>query len=440
MEISVIGTGYVGLVTGVCLADLGHQVMCIDIDKEKIGTLKQGISPIYEEGLSDLLKKNISNKNLSFTSDYKEGLRGKEVIYIAVGTPQAMDGSADLTYVEKVCKSIARYLENDAIVVTKSTVPVGTNEWIKQTIEGNLQKDIEIKIVSNPEFLRQGSAVYDTYHGDRIVIGSEDAEALNILESINADFSIPIVKTDLRSAEMIKYASNAFLAAKISFINEMANLSERIGANIDHVAAGMGMDKRIGNAFLNAGIGYGGSCFPKDTRAVISIAKEADYEMPILENVVDSNERQRGIIVDKMMSRFERLKNKKVAILGLAFKPETDDIREAPSISVTEKLLEAGAEVCAYDPAARRNAEKVLSNKVAYADSVSEAITEADIAVILTEWKEIKKFPIEDYKKYMKSPIIFDGRNCFTLEEAKDSGAEYHSIGRPVVRDSVVYK
>src|SRR5699024_8894959 len=307
-------------------------------------------------------------------------------------------------------------------------------EYIKKEIEDRLENDVTIKIASNPEFLRQGSAVYDTFNGDRIVIGAEEETVLDALEEVNAGFNLPIVRTNLRSAEMIKYASNAFLATKISFINEMANLSEKIGANIDDVAEGMGMDGRIGSAFLNAGIGYGGSCFPKDTRAIISVAKDASYDMQILENVVDSNERQRGIIVDKVMERFDSVKGKKVAVLGLAFKPNTDDIREAPSIAVTEKLLAEGADVHAYDPAAADNAKKSLSEQIRYAGSVDEAVDASDIAIILTEWKEIKEYPLENYKKHMKHPVIFDGRNCFTLKEVKDSGIEYHSIGRPVVQ------
>src|SRR5690625_2291429 len=274
MEIAVIGTGYVGLVTGACLAEVGNRVTCIDIDEEKVATLKQGISPIYEAGLEELLRKNISASRLDFTTDYETGLAGKDIIYIAVGTPQNDDGSADLTAVDAVCRSLSEYLTEDVIIVTKSTVPVGTNEYIKALIEENLREGVEISIAYNPEFLRQGSAVYDTFNGDRIVIGAESPEVLDVLEKVNAGFNLPIVRTNLRSAEMIKYASNAFLATKISFINEMANLSERIGANIDDVAEGMGMDGRIGSAFLNAGIGYGGSCFPKDTRAIISVAKE----------------------------------------------------------------------------------------------------------------------------------------------------------------------
>ncbi|MFC3039722.1 UDP-glucose dehydrogenase family protein [Virgibacillus xinjiangensis] len=433
MDIAVIGTGYVGLVTGVCLSELGHQVTCIDIDERKVEMLENGKSPIYEDGLEELLVQNLQKGRVDFTTDYRKGLRNKQLVYLAVGTPQGDDGSADLTYIEAACRNIAENLENDTVIVTKSTVPVGTNEHIKETIEANLVHDVTINVASNPEFLRQGSAVHDTFHGDRIVIGSDDNEALVMLERVNEGFGLPIVKTDLRSAEMIKYASNAFLATKISFINEMANLSERIGANIDHVARGMGMDNRIGGSFLNAGIGYGGSCFPKDTRAIISIGKEADYDMPILENVVDANERQRVIIVEKLLTRFSSLNGKRVAVLGLAFKPNTDDMREAPSIEVTGKLIEAGAEVTAYDPVAADNAKTILPDQVRYAGSVEEALQHADIAIILTEWKEIKEFPLAGYRDRMNEAILFDGRNCFTLDEVRGSGVEYHSIGRPVV-------
>ncbi|MFD1020140.1 UDP-glucose dehydrogenase family protein [Thalassobacillus hwangdonensis] len=433
MNIAVIGTGYVGLVTGVCLSDLGHNVTCIDIDEKKVEKLNNGKSPIYEEGLEELLEKNLRQERLTFTTDYTRGLAQKQLVYIAVGTPQGDDGSADLTYVNAACRDIASHLENDAVIVTKSTVPVGTNEHIKETIEANLVNDVSISVASNPEFLRQGSAVHDTFRGDRIVIGSNDEEALELLEKVNAGFRLPIVKTDLRSAEMIKYASNAFLATKISFINEMANLSEKIGANIDHVAKGMGMDKRIGESFLNAGIGFGGSCFPKDTRAIISIGRNVENDMPILENVVDVNERQRSIIVDKLHKRVTDLSNKKVAVLGLSFKPNTDDMREAPSIDVTEKLLDKNAEVVAYDPVATENAKEVLSNKVHYATSIEKAVQDADVAIILTEWKEIKNFPLHEYKARMKEALVFDGRNCFTLDQVKNSGVEYHSIGRPVI-------
>lgn len=433
MNIAVLGTGYVGLVTGVSLSDLGHQVTCIDIDEDKINTLKKGKSPIYEHGLTELLQKNLANGNVQFTTDYEEGLAGKEVIYIAVGTPRGADGSADLTYINEAIDSIAAHVVDDVIIVTKSTVPVGANEYIQKKIQDHVSNDVTITIVSNPEFLRQGSAVYDTFHGDRIVIGSDDDEALDVVETINKGFQRPIIKTDLRSAEMIKYASNAFLATKISFINEMANLSEKIGANIDDVAIGMGMDERIGKHFLNAGVGYGGSCFPKDTRALLSIGKRENSPMPILESVIAANERQKRIIIDKMLTRFGSLQGKNVAVLGLAFKPNTDDMREAPSILITKELIERGASVDAFDPVATANAQRILHEQINYVDNIDEALHHKDVAIILTEWDDIKQYPLENYGKQMKYPIVFDGRNCHTLLDAKKSGIEYHSIGRPTI-------
>lgn len=433
MNIAVLGTGYVGLVTGVSLSDLGHQVTCIDIDEDKINTLKKGKSPIYEHGLTELLQKNLANGNVQFTTDYEEGLAGKEVIYIAVGTPRGADGSADLTYINEAIDSIAAHVVDDVIIVTKSTVPVGANEYIQKKIQDHVLNDVTITIVSNPEFLRQGSAVYDTFHGDRIVIGSDDDEALDVVETINKGFQRPIIKTDLRSAEMIKYASNAFLATKISFINEMANLSEKIGANIDDVAIGMGMDERIGKHFLNAGVGYGGSCFPKDTRALLSIGKRENSPMPILESVIAANERQKRIIIDKMLTRFGSLQGKNVAVLGLAFKPNTDDMREAPSILITKELIERGASVDAFDPVATANAQRILHEQINYVDNIDEALHHKDVAIILTEWDDIKQYPLENYGKQMKYPIVFDGRNCHTLLDAKKSGIEYHSIGRPTI-------
>ncbi|SET25616.1 UDPglucose 6-dehydrogenase [Salinibacillus kushneri] len=431
MNIAVIGTGYVGLVTGVCLAEIGHQVTCIDVDDKKISSLKSGTSPIYEDGLEDLLIKNIEKDTVRFTTDYSYGLKDKAVIYIGVGTPQAEDGSADLTYINDVCHSIARNLQRDAIIVTKSTVPVGTNEHIKNKIMENIDYNVSIEIVSNPEFLRQGSAVYDTFHGDRIVIGSENDYALNVIENVNKPFGIPIVKTDLRSAEMIKYAANAFLATKISFINEIANLCDKLDANVENVAKGIGMDKRIGNSFLNAGIGYGGSCFPKDTNALVSIGKNVDYEMSILQSVVEVNNRQKKVIIDKMYKRFGSLSDISVALLGLSFKPNTDDMREAPSIPLSKVLLEKGANIRAYDPVAANNAKKILPDNVFYADNIAEAINKADCAVILTDWEDIKNYPLMKFKEQLNQPIIFDGRNCFDPQEVRKAGIEYYSIGRP---------
>ncbi|SDK14495.1 UDP-glucose dehydrogenase family protein [Sediminibacillus albus] len=433
MHIAVIGTGYVGLVTGVCLAEIGNTVTCLDVDEEKVSLLKSGRSPIYEEGLEELLTKNLRKGNIQFTTDYREGLAGKEVIYIAVGTPERPDGSAELKYIESVCRAISENVRQDVVIVTKSTVPVGTNQYIKDLIEARLTPPITISVVSNPEFLRQGTAVHDTFHGDRIVIGSEDSWALELLEAINQPFQLPIVKTDLRSAEMIKYASNAFLAAKISFINEMSHLCAQVGANVDNVAAGMGMDKRIGKKFLHAGVGYGGSCFPKDTNALIAMGKQFDYQMPLLESVQQVNEMQRKRMVDMITTRLGSLDNKVVVLLGLTFKPNTDDMREAPSIRVAEELLRTGAVVKAYDPVAIPSAKTVMPEPVLFTSDLEEALQGADAAVIMTDWQQIKSFPLEEYRRLLVHPLLFDGRNCFTLAEMKNSGIEYHSIGRPVV-------
>lgn len=434
MNIAVIGTGYVGLVTGVCLSEIGNNVTCIDIDEEKVETLRIGKSPIYEEGLEELLQANIQRERLHFTSNYEEGLAVKEVIFLAVGTPQGADGSADLTYLNTVCGDIVKYLHNDVVIVTKSTVPIGTNEHIKKSIELNAVTNLSVSVVSNPEFLRQGSAVYDTFNGDRIVIGSEDEKAMEIMEEIYRPYNIPIVKTDLRSAEMIKYASNNFLATKISFINEIANLCEHVGANVDDVANGVGMDSRIGGRFLKAGIGYGGSCFPKDTNAIIALGNSVDYHMSILESVQYVNEKQTELLVDKIIKRFSgNIQDKTIAILGLAFKPNTDDMRGAPSIQVAHRIIDAGAGINAYDPVAIENAKSVLPNNVNYVETIEEALNQASCAIILTDWKEIKEYPISLYREYLSYPIVFDGRNCFSLEKLTGSGIEYHSIGRPVV-------
>jgi UDPglucose 6-dehydrogenase len=433
MNISIIGTGYVGLVTGVCLADIGHNVTCIDVDQEKILQMKKGISPIYEPGLEELMKKNIKEGRLHFTSNYKEGLLNAKVIYIAVGTPQKKDGTADLRFIESAAKNIALNVENDVIVVTKSTVPVGTNEYIKELINCNLVKNVSVDIVSNPEFLREGSAIYDTFNGDRIVIGAENDRAASIIEEINKLFNIPIFKTDIRSAEMIKYASNAFLATKISFINEIANICEKLGANIDDVAYGMGLDKRIGNQFLNAGIGYGGSCFPKDTNALVQIAGNVEHNFELLKAVIKVNNEQQVLLVKKARERYGDLKDKRIALLGLSFKPNTNDMREAPSIVISNQLIQEGADVICYDPIAIEEAKKILHPKVKFAYTIDEVLKGADCAFILTEWTEIKELNLNIFGKLMKEPVVFDGRNCFSLVKAKEANIEYHSIGRPVV-------
>jgi UDPglucose 6-dehydrogenase len=437
MNISVVGTGYVGLVTGVALSEIGHNVICIDIDKQKIEKMKQGQSPIYEPGLDELMRKNIELGRLHFTADYKQGLVEAEVIYIAVGTPQKEDGSADLTYIEQVAKAIGEHIERDGVVVvTKSTVPVGTNEKVKNWIKSSLNKEVQFDIVSNPEFLREGSAIYDMFHGDRIVIGAENERAASIIEEIYKPFGIPIFKTDIKSAEMIKYASNAFLATKISFINEIANICEKVGANIDDVAYGMGLDSRIGPQFLKAGIGYGGSCFPKDTRALVQIAGDVQHKFELLEAVINVNNKQQVKLVEKAIEELGSLKGKKVALLGLAFKPNTDDMREAASIVISKQLLNHGASIKAYDPVAIENAKKVLPREINFVNTIEEALLDTDVAFILTEWEQIKSINPNKFIELMNEPVIFDGRNCFDLDYMKQYALYYYSIGRPNILKS----
>ncbi|KGR73987.1 UDP-glucose dehydrogenase family protein [Ureibacillus sinduriensis] len=433
MKIAVVGAGYVGLVTGVCLADMGHYVTCIDINENKVERMKNGVSPIYEPGLTELLKKNLEVGRLVFTSDHRKGFKEVEVIFIAVGTPQNDDGSADISYVEDVAKTIAFCAESDTIIVTKSTVPVGTNDRLQALINLHKANDITIEIVSNPEFLREGSAVNDTFYADRIVIGSNSEKATKKMKEIYQDFNIPIYLTDIRSAEMIKYASNAFLATKISFINEIANICERVGADVEKVAVGMGLDQRIGTSFLKAGIGYGGSCFPKDTKALIQIAGNVAYDFELLKGVVNVNSKQQTILVDKLKKKFHSLHGKRLAILGLAFKPNTDDLREAASLMVIDELVKEGAEVICYDPIAMENAKQtIIHPQIRFAASVEDAVKDSEAALILTEWDEIKSIDLKVFT-HMKTPFVLDGRNCYSLEQVKAAGFEYHSIGRSAV-------
>lgn len=430
MKITVAGTGYVGLVTGVCLAEMGHHVTCIDIQSQKIKMLQSGISPIYEPGLEPLLIKNQSNSQLNFTTDPQIAYAQADIIFITVGTPEKEDGTADLQYIENVCLSIAKHIENDVIVCTKSTVPVGTNEKIKQIINTNKLPYIHIEVISNPEFLREGSAVFDFYHGDRIVIGADHPEAVKVMEQLYLPLGIPIIKTDIKSAEMIKYASNAFLATKISFINEIATLCEKVGANIDEVSYGIGQDKRIGPHFLQAGIGYGGSCFPKDTKALAKLAGNVQHSFELLNAVIEVNNRQQSLPVQKAKELFGSLLGKKVTVLGLAFKPKTDDIREAASIQIINRLLNEGAIVTAYDPIAIPNAKKVFANRISYTEDICEALMDSELVIIATEWDQIKSFPLHLYELYMKDAVIIDGRNCLSLHEMKDHSIHYVSIGR----------
>ncbi|EOO70940.1 MULTISPECIES: UDP-glucose dehydrogenase family protein [Bacillus cereus group] len=438
MNIAIFGTGYVGLVTGVCLSDIGHRVTCIDIDENKVAKMRAGISPIYEPGLDELMSKNIKENRLSFTTDCRQGIEDADVIYIAVGTPQQADGSANLKYIEQVALDIAHTLKKDTIVVIKSTVPVGTNDHVKNLIQQNLKVDVKVNMVSNPEFLREGSAIQDSFYGDRIVIGAENAKTADIMEEVNKPFNVPVFKTTIRSSEMIKYAANAFLATKISFINEIANICEKLDADVEHVANGMGLDKRIGTQFLKSGIGYGGSCFPKDTHALIQIAGNVEHDFDLLKSVITVNNNQQASLVEKVKNILGDIKGKHVAMLGLAFKPNTDDMREAASIVIANDLVELGAKVIAYDPIATENAKKILPNEIEYVSSIEDAVINADVTLIVTEWDDIKSFPIEKYIELMKQPIIFDGRNCHGLEYVQGFNVDYYSVGRPaVVREKV---
>ncbi|MFZ3579042.1 UDP-glucose dehydrogenase family protein [Virgibacillus sp. DJP39] len=433
MRIAIVGSGYVGLATGVSLAEVGHHVTCIDKDAGKIKMLQSGKSPIYEPGLEAFIIKNLEAGYLSFSNDIDNGCSTAEIIYITVGTPQNKDGTTDLTDIKEASIDIAKTISQDVIVVTKSTVPVGTSETLKQLIEENLVHPVSIEIVSNPEFLREGSAIHDTFNGDRIVIGATNNFAAGVIEEVNRPFNVPIVKTELRDAEMIKYASNAFLATKISFINEIATICEKVGANVDHVASAMGMDKRIGHQFLQAGIGYGGSCFPKDTKALIQLSGNVEHDFELLKSVVKVNNNQQDLLVEKAKQRFKSLTGRRVTLLGLAFKPNTNDMREAASITVVDKLIAEKAEIIVYDPVANETAKRTLPEGVNYADSFQTAVKDAEVVFILTEWEEFKQIDLSEFKRLMKIPIIFDGRNCFDLDVMRVYEIEYHSIGRPSI-------
>lgn len=438
MKVAVIGTGYVGLVTGVCLAEVGHSVTCIDMDTEKIERLKRAESPIYEPGIEEMIIKNLEKGNLFFSSELAKGIEGVDVIYIAVGTPALEDGRADLSFVERVAKQIGEALSSNAIIVIKSTVPVGTNHHVKQIIQAHLKSKCVFDVVSNPEFLREGSAIHDTFRGDRIIIGADKVSSGDVVAALYKSFGIEIIRTDVRSAEMIKYASNAFLATKISFINEIANICEEVGANIQDVALGMGKDSRIGDKFLNAGIGYGGSCFPKDTKALVQIASNLSYDFDLLNSVISVNNNQQSILVDKMMNFYETLKGKTIAVLGLAFKPNTDDIREAASLKIIDRLRALGCSIKAFDPVAIDNAIIELGHdNIEYHKSIEETLSDADCAVIVTEWDQVKSLNLDEAHELLKEPVIFDGRNCFSLEKMRNRGFTYISIGRaPVYHES----
>jgi UDPglucose 6-dehydrogenase len=427
-KITVIGTGYVGLVSGTCFAEAGNAVTCVDIDETKIKKLREGIIPIYEPGLEELVKKNQETGRLNFTTSVEKGVKDSEIIFIAVGTPSDYDGQADLKYVKKVAKQIGVAINGYKIIVTKSTVPVGTGKIVQQLVNETSKGMYKFDVVSCPEFLREGSALHDTFHMDRVIIGATSERAATVLEELHKPFTSNVVKTKVETAEMIKYASNAFLATKISFINEVANICERVGADVMDVAKGMGFDKRIGDKFLNAGIGYGGSCFPKDTRALIKIAENAFYDFKIVKAVEEVNKKQKLKIVDLLEKELGELKGKKIGVLGLAFKPNTDDIREAPSLVIIPELVKREAIVKAYDPIATEEAQKYLdeTNYVNFCRNKEEVLKNIDALVLLTEWDEFKNISLEclDEQK-----LFIDGRNLFYSQRQSFKNVKYIGIG-----------
>lgn len=450
MEIAVAGTGYVGLVAGVCFAEVGHQVSCVDIDENKVNLMRSGISPIYEADLEELMQKNYAEGRLNYTTDYKLAYKEADVIFIGVGTPEQPDGSANLSYIATVARQIAETIEKDCLVVVKSTVPVGTNDKVEQFIHDFLPHDgdnitgngngnskkIRVEVASNPEFLAQGTAVKDTLQAARIIIGTESKWAEDILKQIYEPFKIPIVSVRRRSAEMIKYASNDFLALKISYMNDIANLCELVGADIQDVAEGMSFDERIGSKFLNAGIGYGGSCFPKDTKALVYLARQHGYELKTVKAAIDVNTNQKTILYKKASKRLITFNGLKVAVLGLTFKPGTDDLREAASLENVPLLLDQGADIYAYDPVGQANFSRTYpegthgKGSIKYVESIESALQGANVCFIFTEWGDIKAIQPEDYKCLMRTPLVYDGRNIYEVQEMKEAGIEYYSIGR----------
>jgi len=432
MRIAIIGTGYVGLTVGISLANLGNEIICIDVEREKIEKLKEGILPIYEPGLKELLDRNIKEKRISFTTDKKQGIQYSQVIFIAVGTPQGKDHRADLSFVKAVAKEIGAYMADYKVIVDKSTVPVGTAELVKRIIKENQKTHIEFDVVSNPEFLREGKALKDFSNPDRIIIGAESAKAADIMLSIYKPLERvgkPILLTDIKTAELIKYASNAFLATKISFINELSHLAEKVGADIKLVSKGMGLDSRIGPRFLQAGVGYGGSCFQKDINALIQTMKDNKCGTELLDAVESVNKKQRLSVIPKIKSLLKDIKGKNIAIWGLSFKPDTDDMRDAPSITIIEELQKLGANIKAFDPVAANQAKKVLKN-VYYGKDPYDTIKGCNILVILTEWDEFKELDKNKIKSLLKESNIVDGRNLYDSKEMKEIGFNYIGVGR----------
>jgi len=436
-KIAVIGTGYVGLVAGTCFAETGNHVICVDVDEEKVKKLSSGIMTIFEPGLEVLFKRNLREERLHFTTDLKIAVEQSELIFLALPTPPSEDGSADLKYVISAAKEIGKLLNGYKIIVNKSTVPVGTAEKVRDAVAEYAKHEFDV--VSNPEFLREGVAVDDFLKPERVVIGSSSPKATELMKQLYEPFvrqGNPILVMDERSAELTKYAANAMLALKISFMNEVANLCERVGANVDMVRRGIGTDSRIGKQFLYAGVGYGGSCFPKDVQALIKTSEEYHYDFKILKSVEAVNHAQKHTIIKKMEAYFggsEKLKGKRFALWGLSFKPNTDDIREAPSLVVIEELLKRGASLAAFDPEAVENVRKLYDGKIIFTASQYDALVDADALIIVTEWNEFRNPDFNKIKRTLKEPLIFDGRNVYDIEKMKQLGFKYFSIGRPVV-------
>lgn len=432
MKVAVAGTGYVGLVTAVCLAEIGHEVVCVDVDIEKVKLMQSLKSPIYEDRLEELMIKN--KDNIIYTTDYKSAYKDSEVIFVGVGTPERQDGSANLDYIHEVCDQIKESSKDDKVVVIKSTVPMGTNKDISKRLNENSK--VKFYVVSNPEFLAQGTAVKDTLSASRIIVGTNDKYSDKVMRELylpltQIPYNVPYLSMSRESAEMVKYASNDFLALKVSYINEIANICEEIGADIDDVTRGMSFDDRIGGKFLNAGIGYGGSCFPKDTKALYHFAQNLDCDLKTVNATIEVNVLQKQRLIEKAKKDFgEELKGKKVAVLGLAFKPGTDDLREAPSIDNVNMLLEYGVNINVYDPVALDKFKELFDNKIKYYKRIDDAIRNCDFVFIMTEWKEIVDYDVEKYVKLMRSPVVYDGRNCYSVEKMKEVGVLYRSIGR----------
>ena len=429
MNICVIGTGYVGLVTGAVFADLGNDIICVDNDEKKIEMLNKSIMPIYEPGLEEMVSRNFSDKRLIFTSDLEMGVKKSDVIFIAVGTPPKENGETDLTYIEGAARGIAKYIDKYKVIVNKSTVPVGTGDFVREIIEKNKKANVDFDVVSNPEFLREGSAIRDTLYPDRIVIGAPSKQVAMVLLELYATLERPMIITDIYSAEMIKYASNSFLALKISFINSIADLCEKTGANVTDVAKGMGLDSRIGQSFLDPGLGYGGSCFPKDVDSFIKTAERYSHKFEILKAAVEVNKQRCPKFINKMKDVLGTLNGKTIGILGLAFKPNTDDIREAKSLELITVLLNEGSNLRAYDPVAMDNT-KAIFPQITYCSNPYELAEGCDALLIVTEWREFRFLNLERIKQAMKRPAIFDGRNIYDPVRKKKLGFEYYSIGR----------